>query len=115
MDGQDVSSVARFEVVLVLEPGVLLQLVQVEHVVKAVILVGDDVEHHVAVFLVSVHVMVHDHCSGVKLRLQLFACLSVDQVEQSLSEKRTFRQKYHTNQLETDWLLNFNSPLQFSS
>lgn len=78
-----------------MEPGVFLQLAQVEHIIKAVIIVGDDIEDHVSVVLESVHVMVGDHCSSVVLCLDRFARLSVYQVDQSLWKKQTFRKTVH--------------------
>lgn len=87
MDGKCKSFVARFGVGVVVEPGVFLQLAQVEHFVKAVVLVGDDVEDYVTVVLICIHVMVNNNCSGVVLCLHFFASLSVYQVDQSLVKK----------------------------
>lgn len=67
-----------------MEFGILLQLTEVEHVIKAAVTVGDDIEDDMTVVLVSVYVMVDDHCSSVVLSLYLFASLSVYQVDQSL-------------------------------
>lgn len=81
------SFVAWLAVGIIMELGVFLQLAQVEHIIKAVILVGDDIEDHMTVILISIHVVVDNHCSGVELCLNFFASLSVYQVDQSLVNK----------------------------
>lgn len=70
-----------------MEPRVFFQLAQVEHIIKAVIVVGNDIEDNVTVILKSVHVMVDHHCSSVVLCLDHFASLSVNQVDQGLLKK----------------------------
>lgn len=87
MDGDCESSVIWFRVGLIMEARVFLQLAQVEHIVKAVIIVGNDIEDHMTVILKGVHVMVDDHCSSVELCLNFFASLSVYQVDQSLMKE----------------------------
>lgn len=87
MEWEDESFVAWFGVGLVAEVDAFLQLADVEHVVKAGVCVGDDVEDDVPVVLKGVHVMVDDHRLGVVLGLHLFAGLSVDQVDQSLARE----------------------------
>lgn len=67
-----------------MEPNVLLQLAQVEHFVKAGIFVGDDIEDNMAIFLISIHVMVNNGGSTVVFCLHFLASLSVYQVDQSL-------------------------------
>lgn len=74
-----------------MEPGVFLQLAQVEHVIKTIILVGDDIEDYVTIILESIHMMVDDHGFSVVLCLDQFACLSVYQVDQSLLKKETLK------------------------
>lgn len=91
VDGECKSFVAWFGVGIIKGLGVLLQLAQVEHVIKAVVLVGDDVKDHVTVILKGIYVMVDDHCSGGVLCLDQFSSLSVYQVDQSLSKKSAFR------------------------
>lgn len=80
------SPVRGFAVARGLRLAFLLQLVQVEHIIEAVVVVADDVEDHVAAFLEGVHVMVHHHLPRVVLS-HLFAGLSVDQVNQRLKKK----------------------------
>lgn len=69
----------------------LLQVAQVEHVIKAVVGVGNDIKDHVAIVLKSIHMVVEDHRSCVVLCLNFFAGLSVYQVDQSLMEKQRYR------------------------
>ena len=82
MDGKRKSFVAWFRVGIVV--CVCIQFAQEEHIVKAFIFVGDDIEDHMTVILVCVHVMVDDHWSSVVLCLDLFARPSVYQVDQRL-------------------------------
>lgn len=87
LEWEDKSLIAWFGVGLVEEVDAFLQLAQVEHVVKAGVCVGDDVEDDVPVVLEGVHVMVDDHCPRVVLGLHFFAGLSVNQVDQSLTRE----------------------------
>lgn len=87
MEWEDKSLIAWFGVGLVEEVDAFLQLAHVEHVVKAGVCVGDDVEDDVPVVLEGVHVMVDDHCPRVVLGLHFFAGLSVNQVDQSLTRE----------------------------
>lgn len=86
LDGKHKSFVAWFRVGIVL--CVFIQFAQEEHIIKAFIFVGDDIEDHMTVFLKGIHVMVDDHWSSVVLCLDLFARPSVNQVDQSLSKKQ---------------------------
>lgn len=70
-----------------MERAAILQLAEVEHVIEAVVFVGDDIEDDVTVVLESVYVVVDDHRSCVVLRLDVFASLSVYQVDQGLSKR----------------------------
>ncbi|TNN84664.1 hypothetical protein EYF80_005079 [Liparis tanakae] len=56
-------------------------LAQVEHVIKAVVFVGDDIDDHMTVLLKSIDVVVHDHRASEVLSLHHFAGLSVYQAE----------------------------------
>lgn len=84
MEWEDESFVAWFGVGLVQEVDAFFQLAYIEHVVKAGVCVGDDVEDDVPVVLEGVHMMVDDHCLSEVLGLHLFAGFSVNQVDQSL-------------------------------
>lgn len=79
----------RAETFVVLDElvGVLPHVLDVEHVVHAAVLVADEVEHHVVVFLVRVNVM-EDH-QGVTIETcgHFLSCLPVDDVKQSLRKK----------------------------
>lgn len=87
LEWEDESLVAGFGVGLVEEVDAFLQLVHVEHVVKAGVCVGNDVEDDVPVVLEGVHMMVDDHRVGVVLGLHFFAGLSVNHVDESLTRE----------------------------
>jgi len=93
-DRKGKSSVTWFGVAVVMEASTFLQLAQVEHVIKAVVTVGNDIKDHVTVVLKSIHVMIDDHCFSVVLYLNLFAGLSVYQVDQSLMNTEHSERQY---------------------
>lgn len=84
---QSKSSVGWYRVAIVFYVSTFFQLVQVEHFIKAIIIVGDGIKDHMTIILESVHVMVDDHCPCVVFCLNLFARLPVYQVNQSLFKK----------------------------
>lgn len=67
-----------------MESSILLQLTEVEHVIKAAIIVGNDIKDDMTIVLESVNMMVDNHCSSVVLGLHLFTGLFVYQVDKSL-------------------------------
>lgn len=86
------SSVVWFGVAVALETNIFLQPAQVEHLIEAGVVVGNDINDHVAVVLVSVHVVIDHHCSSVVLHLHFFARLFFYQVDESLKKKNPFRE-----------------------
>lgn len=75
-----------FAVVFMLGTSSFLQLAHVEHLVKAGVVVGNDVKDHVTVIFKGVHMMIDHHCSSGVLHLNLFACFFVNQVNQGLKK-----------------------------
>lgn len=77
VDGKGKSLVSRLGKPFFIKLRFLPQVAQVEHVIKAVVSVGNDIKDHVAIVLKSIHMVVEDHCSCVVLCLNFFAGLSV--------------------------------------
>lgn len=62
-------------------------VVKVEHVVQVAVLVGDDVEHHVAVLLVGIDVMEDHQSISVVLKGCCFPRLYIDDMKERLQRK----------------------------
>lgn len=69
--------------------GLLPHVLDVEHVVQVAVLVGDEVEHQVAVGLVRVDVVKNHQGVAVETSGHRLSCFSVDDVEQSLRGRNT--------------------------
>lgn len=69
--------------------GLLPHVLDVEHVVQVAVLVGDEVEHQVAVVLIRVDVVKNHQGVAVETSGHRLSCFSVDDVEQSLQRDET--------------------------
>ena len=64
--------------------GLLLHVLDIEHVVQVAVVVADEVEHHVSIGLVRIDVVENHQGVTVETGGHGLSCLSVDDVKQSL-------------------------------
>lgn len=98
--------------------GFLSYVVEVEHVIQVAVLVGDDVKHHMPIFLIGIDVMENHQSITIKAGGHRFSCLFIDDVKQSLERETTpydefrlicFCNKYPLIQITWVWTTSYSS------
>lgn len=69
----------------------LLQLVQIKHIIQAVVIVGDHIENNMPIIFKGIDVMVDGHRTRVEFGPNFLLCLPVNKMNQGLMNIRVKR------------------------